>query len=57
MHTGRIFFGSKPAYLPVLQSKRSEIDLNLKAAKALGIVVPTATPLRARRGDRIARAS
>ena len=44
MHTGRIFFGSKPVYLPALQSERSEIDLKLKAAKALGIGVPTATP-------------
>ena len=40
MYTGRIFLGSKPAYLPVLQSERSETDLNLKAAKALGIRVP-----------------
>jgi hypothetical protein len=44
MHTGRIFLGSKSAYLPVLQSARIEIGLNLKAAKALGIEVPTATP-------------
>ena len=39
--------GEKPADLPVQQSTRIEMVLNLKAAKALGIEVPTATLLRA----------
>jgi len=43
MYTGRILLGSRPAYLPALQSARIEMGLNLKAAKALGIEVPTAT--------------
>jgi putative tryptophan/tyrosine transport system substrate-binding protein len=42
VYAGRILKGEKPSELPVQESTKVELFINLKSAKALGIDVPLA---------------
>jgi putative tryptophan/tyrosine transport system substrate-binding protein len=47
LYAGRILKGEKPAELPVQQSVKVELIVNLKTAKALGLTVPSHIVARA----------
>jgi len=47
VYTARILKGDKPADLPVVQSSKFELVINMKTANALGIAVPNSMQILA----------
>ena len=46
-HVDRIFKGARPSDLPIEQTRKIQLIINLKAANALGIKIPQSVRIRA----------